>query len=343
MGMRRARLKVPEEEVGFYHCVSRVVDRRRVLREVEKEHFAALMRECEEFCEVRVLTYCLMSNHFHILVEVPKPPEVLPSPGEILAKVRRLTGHSNAGAVEQRLKMYRDAKDEAGLRAYLETFYARMWDVSPFMKMLKQRFTQWYNGRRGRKGTLWEERFKSVLVEGRGQALAAMAAYIDLNPVRAGMVEDPKAYRWCGYGEAVAGKRQAREGLRVIATALESGREPTLSRGLEVYRTWLFNEGDAEREAADEQGRPVRGVLKREEVLAVLQNKGRLPLGAYVRCRVRYFCDGAVVGSRGFVEDLFRTYRTRYGPKRKDGARPMRGLAKGELYAIRDLRLGVFG
>jgi len=49
------------------------------------------------------------------------------------------------------------------------------------------------------------------------------------------------------------------------------------------------------------------------------------------------------VGSQGFVEDLFRTYRTRFGPKRKNGARRMRGLAEDELYTLRDLQLKVFG
>jgi putative transposase len=44
-----------------------------------------------------------------------------------------------------------------------------------------------------------------VLVEGAGYALTTMAAYIDLNLVRAGIVGDPKDYRWCGYGAAVAG------------------------------------------------------------------------------------------------------------------------------------------
>jgi putative transposase len=337
-------MKVSKEAaVGYYHCLSRVVDRRRVLREAEKEHFVALMRECEAFCEVQVLTYCLMSNHFHILVEVPQPPAVLPSPEAVLAKVRRLSGHANAGLVEQQLRMYRQAQDEVGLQAYMERFYARMWDVSPFMKMLKQRFTQWYNGCRGRKGTLWEERFKSVVIEGAGPALAATAAYIDLNPVRAGLVADPKDYRWSGYGEAVAGKRRAREGLRKIATAVLGGQTPTLSEGLEVYRMQLFNAGTEERETINEEGRPVRGALRREAVLKVLRQKGRLPLGAYVRCRVRYFCDGAVVGSRAYVEEVFRTYRTRFGPKRKSGARRMKGLADTELYTLRDLRLGVFG
>jgi hypothetical protein len=58
---------------------------------------------------------------------------------------------------------------------------------------------------RCRQGTLWEERFKSVLVEGAGPALSVMAAYIDMNPVRAGLVSDPKDYRWCGNAAAVAG------------------------------------------------------------------------------------------------------------------------------------------
>jgi hypothetical protein len=106
---------------------------------------------------------------------------------------------------------------------------------------------------------------------------------------------------------------------------------------------WVFNEGNEEREALDEDGRPERGALRRGDVLRVLRKKGRLPLTAYLRCRVRYFCDGVVVGSKGFVEDVFRTYRTRFGMKRKDGARRMRGLANADLYALRDLRLEVFG
>jgi putative transposase len=52
-----------------------------------------------------------------------------------------------------------------------------------------------------------------VLLERSEHSLATMAAYIDLNPVRAGMVRDPKDYRYCGYGEAVGGRGQARKGL----------------------------------------------------------------------------------------------------------------------------------
>ena len=90
---------------------------------------------------------------------------------------------------------------------------ALMGDVSNFMKLLKQRFAIWFNKAHRRFGTLFAERFKSVLVECSGNALRTMAFYIDLNPVRAGLVADPKDYRFCGYGEAVAGNAAARAGL----------------------------------------------------------------------------------------------------------------------------------
>ena len=106
---------------------------------------------------------------------------------------------------------------------------------------------------------------------------------------------------------------------------------------------FLYLEGSEEREAADESGRPGRGALRREAVVKVLKAKGKLPLGAYLRCRVRYFCDGAVVGSREFVEGMFRARRGWFGERRKSGARKMRGLLEGELFTVRDLRVDVFG
>ncbi|MBL9127257.1 MAG: transposase, partial [Verrucomicrobiales bacterium] len=88
-----ARLRIPEDRpVGYYHCISRVVDRRFIFEDHEKEHFVRLLREYERFCRVRVLTFCIMSNHFHVLVEVPKRPDVLPGPEEIVEDLKRLSG-----------------------------------------------------------------------------------------------------------------------------------------------------------------------------------------------------------------------------------------------------------
>jgi hypothetical protein len=60
-----------------------------------------------------------------------------------------------------------------------------------------------------------------------------------------------------------------------------------------------------------------------------------------LRCRVRYFTDGAVIGSREFVNTAFEAARERFGAKRKDGARKLKGdgqAAAGVLWSARDLR-----
>jgi len=180
------------------------------------------------------------------------------------------------------------------------------------------------------------------VVEGAGLALGAMAAYIDLNPVRAGLVKDPKDYRWSGYGEAAAGRRRAKEGIARVVKGL-LGQEESLGRSLEVYREQVYRMGSEEREALGEDGKPVRGVLKREDVLKVLKKKGKLALADYLKCRVRYFCDGTVFGGREFVEEMFREKRNWFGAGRKSGARRMRGLEGPALYTVRSLRTRVFG
>ena len=77
--MSHPRLKAPRSwDRAFYHCVSRVVDRRFIFGDEEHTEFLKLMRLYEKFCQVKVLAYCLMSNHFHLLIEVPsRPPEGL--------------------------------------------------------------------------------------------------------------------------------------------------------------------------------------------------------------------------------------------------------------------------
>ena len=74
------------------------------------------------------------------------------------------------------------------------------------------------------------------------------------------------------------------------------------------------------------------------------ERAGELSMGKMLRCRVRYFTDGAVIGSRSFVNEAFAQARERFGPKRKDGARKLKGVASGAagtLWSMRDLRKDV--
>ena len=232
-----------------------------------------------------------------------------------------------------------------------------MHDLSEFMKSLLERFTKWFNRTHSRSGTLWEDRFKSVIVES-GVAARTMAAYIDLNPVRAGMVKDPADYRWSSYGEAVGGGKKgngkkSREGLvRAYfcdqGVGFDSERWPEVSRlyrrlmGLALERKSGKAEVGSQRQVVD-RGHD-DGVVR---VVGAEDNGTVLPelnLAAMLRCRVRYFTDGAVIGSKAFVNEAFSAARERFTERRKDGARRMKGNGKaaaGVLWTVRDLRVRV--
>jgi hypothetical protein len=82
-------------------------------------------------------------------------------------------------------------------------------------------------------------------------------------------------------------------------------------------------------------------LLESDDNETVLKDLG---LTKMLFCRIRYFADGAVIGSREFVNEAFVSARDRFGPKRKDGARRMRGNAAEAgkaLWSLRDLQKGV--
>ncbi len=337
--MRLPRLKAPSHlTTAYYHCVSRIVDRRFVLGDDEKIRFLQLVRFYERFCKVRVVAYCLMSNHFHLLVEVPKRPEQLPSESWLIEHVRRCYGSTTAFALKVNLTETRKQAGEEAAQKLLVGWFARMWDVSAFMKILKQRFTKWFNKNSKRSGTLWEDRFRSMVVES-GEALGTMAAYINLNPVRAGMVKDPADYRWSSYGAAMGGNKAARTGLQsVVDTILNGGpmdattetqhapMNPMQQRGaswLEQYRVWMF--GSAEEIKDSRSGRVLRKGLTPEKVQAVLKHGGKVKRWEMLRCRLRYMTGGGALGTKAFIEDIFQAERWRFSDKRQQGARSMRG------------------
>lgn len=336
--MRKARFLPDGQHIT--HCLSRIIDRQFRLGEEEKRHFLKLMRRLETFSGIRVLTYCLMSNHFHLLLDTPERESVLPqNDQQLLSRVAALYGKDYASKIERELEDC--VKDGRTQRAeqIRKGFTDRMGDLSRFMKDLKQRFTQWYNPRNDRKGTLWEDRFKSVVVENTHEALLAISAYIDLNPVRAGIVDDPKDYRWSGYGEAVAGGVKARRGLGVALEAERVARDPGFrphwKRVSREYRRLLYGVGE-ERVTAD--GEKIRRGISSANVRKAEKKGHRLTLAEALRCRVRYFSDGLAIGSKQFLEDLFRARREYFGPNRQSGARKM-GHANWEgLHSMRDLR-----
>ena len=98
------------------------------------------------------------------------------------------------------------------------------------------------------------------------------------------------------------------------------------------YRLYLMKRGHL-------QARGKRGAITRKLRLETLEREGQLPMSELLRLKVRYFSDGLVLGSELFVEEVFELHRSRFGEKRKSGARPIRGMPHQSLKVIRDLRL----
>jgi REP element-mobilizing transposase RayT len=346
----------------LYHVISRVVDRRFVLGTEEKEKFRTLMRMQENFTGCRAISYCLMDNHFHLLLEVPPMAETGISDQELLKRLSAIYGEAFVAGVAKELADARTTvyTGENGMSEAVsgihKRFTYRMQDLAEFMKGLLQRFTQWFNRAHSRSGTLWEDRFKSVIVED-GVAARTISAYIDLNPVRAGMVKDPADYRWSSYGEAVGGGnkgngKKAREGLvRAYfcdqGVGFDAGKWDEVSR---LYRRLMGlalgkKPGRAEvSQSAKGLGQTTKNtaeLLESEDNETALMDLGSAKM---LYCRIRYFTDGAVIGSKAFVNEAFASARDRFGPKRKDGARKLKGdaaPANRALWTLRDLRKGI--
>lgn len=308
------------------------------------------MRSLSDVLDIEIVTYCIMSNHTHILLGVPDKKSLpILSEDEWLERLPAIYDANKMADIRQQLNRAREQaatpeQAEQQVAKILGKLEARRGDVSNFMKELNQRISIYINKRNNRKGTLWQEPFDSVLVEGNEGVLLAMAVYIDLNPVRAGMVDKPEDYRFCGYAEALAGNRIAKKGLGSILTEaiIDDSFKSDWRRTHNRYRLFLYTEGKAIQPDPETGNRGRKG-FSEEKVEAVVNEDGAMPIAEALLHRVRYFTEGAVIGTATFVEEVFQQNRSRLGPNRTTGARRMRGANWGKLRTLRDLRTNVIG
>ncbi len=346
---RRIIPQTTPDQYAIYHCVSRVVDKRFIFGLDEKNQFLVFLRRYERFCRVRILGYCLMDNHFHLLVHVPGRPEARPSQENLMDHVRKTLGGTIASQYQSRLDFWQDqltaaqtgepaansvpceiflgpgedlaTHAQAQLEKVSQDIWQRMYDLSRFILSVKQRFSQWFNQKTDRKGTLWEDRFQAVLVQP-GAAVAELAAYIDLNPVRAGLVGDAKDYPWSQFGAAVAGDGIAQQALEYLVEhhALQQrARAPIpnepcpgaplmgLQLGLSTIHLFL-QERDKRRRAAENE----------RELEASAASP---PAISYSEDSIPAFSKGLAIGDPYYLEAIFAEHRKHFGYRRQAGAK----------------------
>ncbi len=299
-------IRIKRSEVSCYHCMSRTIQGRYLFHEVEKAVLRKMIYQVARFCGVRVLAYCVMSNHFHVLLETPGVDAVAAlDDAELLKRYEALYGTELCTYRPMSVEAAAACLAEGGpsaerFRAWLRS---RMGDISAYMRTLKLRFSIWYNRESGGFGTLWSGRFKSVLVEGAGMPLLAVAQYIDLNPVRAGLVKDPRDYRFCSYADARLGNAYALEGQARVMKRLGGSPEECIRNYQQTLKSKLGND-----------------INKTEAMLSP----------------GRSFCDGRILGSSKFVLSLAGWYGKLMGRRRDPSA-----VATGKGLFVINQKLGV--
>lgn len=199
-----------------HHLVSRIAHRVYFLKDDERKDFLEIVRRTADFTGIRLIGWCVMSNHFHLLVHLPSPEEL--SESEIVRRYGVLKGQSAASDIERAFAEWRKI-GEAGdvlVSEWLERQRSRMYSVASFMKIVKQWFTVEYNRRNAHKGTLWEAAYHDRPVKRTPDDLVTCLAYIHLNPIRAAVTDRFDGYPWSSYSAFRRGEPIATEGLRFV-------------------------------------------------------------------------------------------------------------------------------
>lgn len=308
------------------------------MEDEEKEVFVSMMRQLEAFTGIEVLTYCVMGNHFHLLVHKPIRPESQ-TREELIRRMEAIYSKKKMAEIETTLEEWQSLGLDQQIDAYFSKIEKRTFNLQNFMKELKNKFSKWFNNKNERCGTLWEDRYKSVLIEGQEGALMNVAAYIDLNPYRAGIVDDPGEYKYSSYYEILNGGARARENFTKLYFVAGKGRP--WEENLKSYKQLLFNH--ASRQAGE--GKSAR-VATEEERVAVTNDSAKSIMGEgststsslSLGKRISHLTTGAVLGGLDFLKKFYQENEEYLCPNRQKPGTRLSVKGTEGLFTYRDTR-----
>ena len=232
-----------KEYETVHHITSRIAHKVRFLQEeAERNDLIEMIRRAADFVGIKLLGWCIMINHFHILAFLPQPVAV--DEKEILRRYGSLKGAKGAAALEEQLGKLR-LEGETGCKEaerLLDSLRKRMYSIGEFVKIVKQWFSEEYNRRNGHTGTLWEGVYHDRVVTYCHKDIAECLGYIHLNPIRAAACATFDGYAWSSYSAFRRGDKVAIDGMRfVYSQKTEDEQELTLEEIAEMHEELLAN------------------------------------------------------------------------------------------------------
>lgn len=275
-GGRLARL-LDDTGEGWYHVYNRVACEKDRMPLSEAEHSREMFIQFLDFYtkayRCKLATYVVMGNHYHLILKMDS--------------YRKL---SQKELQESAKLFYPNTFDQTNRwsDAHWEQFNRRLFNLADLMRNIQQGFARWYNKNHKRRGRFWADRFKSTILLGE-EALLECMQYVDLNPIRAGLVNRPEEYEYCGFYRRMQTRKHHLSDIRGLLS------EKTKVKALEIYRSLLYTRGSI---ATKEKTGEICAKVFDEE----LAHNFELGSSNEKNDHLRFYVDGLVIGAKDKIK-----------------------------------------
>jgi len=202
MGQPR-RNQISLEATPYYHLVSRCVRRQFLCGKDSltgqdyshrREWIKARLAHLVDVFAIDLCAYAVLSNHYHLVVRVNESEARALQPREVIKRWLRV--FRGPAWMHEFVNAGESATPHPAMRLVIEGYRSRLMSIPWFMRCLNEPIARRANPEDGVTGHFWQGRYRSQALADEGALLAAMT-YVDLNPLRAGMVDRPEAGRDC--------------------------------------------------------------------------------------------------------------------------------------------------
>jgi REP element-mobilizing transposase RayT len=314
---------------GIYHTMSRLAISEQ-FSDDDKDVLVKIIHHFTKIYFTKVFSYCVMNNHFHLIIQM-KDYDSISSETDFKRRYKR---YQKGIEFIPRYQLHR--KED------VEKLKEKWASLSELLKDIKLTFTRYYNDKYQRFGFLWGGRFKSVILE-KGNALINCMAYVDLNPIRAGLVKVPEKYRWSSIYYHVIRKNGGNWLSLDYANPFEDNNfnsAKTNKEKLIFYRKYMYQTGiEPHYKDYGDDDAFLQGALS-DKIFDDAESKDfKYSFKEKFMHQCRYFSDSLIVGSYEFVKSVHGLHKSKLAEKRKRRFSKINGYEN--IYSMRNLRKNV--